>query len=390
MSHDGSWNRFGGSCVMSASKTFSFIAFLALAVLALIGRAGATPTENLGLQVLPAPGPVVVDGKYTDWDLSGSVFASDNVETQRDDYAVWLCAMYDAKNLYILARFQDKTPLNNPGQTIANYGFAGDSLQIRTITHPGTPNQLTCNLTAWRGTSGSDVVNMDYEGERPEIKDAKAEGGQQAFAVSADGKGYTQEIAVPWALLTKDGQPLRAGDSLQMTFEPNFTTPGKGRLSVKDVFKPVPTIDRVFTFMSKGEWGIATLAPKGRLAPRPVRVAGGREFPVTLQNGVPVADWAGLTLPSLAPVLPGFKPITFVLPEDRYVSLNIKNAQGQVVCHLLRGAFYAKGRHTVLWDGLTTPNAHEPGQPVPPGTYAWSALSHGPIGLRTGRHDPKR
>ena len=249
-----------------------------------LSRVQAAPSENIGLQVLPAPGPIVVDGKYDDWDLSGSVFASNDVETQRDDYSVWLCAIYDAKNLYVLARFNDKTPLNNPGQTIANYGFAGDSLQIRTITHPGTGDQLTCNVTAWRGGNGSDVVNMDYEGAKPELKDAKTQGAQQAFTVNADGQGYVQEIAIPWSLLTKDGQPLRTGDQFQMTFEPNFTTPGKGRLSVKDVFKPLPSIDRVFTFMSKNEWGVATLAPKGRLAPRPVRVAGGREFPVRLSE----------------------------------------------------------------------------------------------------------
>ncbi len=355
----------------------------ALVVMALgpVNRVQATPSENIGLQVPPAPGPIVVDGKYTDWDLSGSVFASDNVEAQRDDYAVWLCANYDSKNLYVLARFNDKTPLNNPGQTIANYGFAGDSLQIRTVTHPGTGDQLTCNVTAWRGSSGSDVVNMDYEGAKPELKDAKTQGGQQAFTVNTDGSGYVQEVAIPWSLLTKNGLPLRTGDQFQITFEPNFTTPGKGRLSVKDVFKPLPTIDRVFTFMSKNEWGVATLAPKGRLVPRPVRVAGGREFPVRLQSGVPIADWSSLTAPRLAPTLPGFKPVTFALAQDGYVSLNVKNAQGQVVCHLLRSAFYARGRHTVLWDGLTTPNAHEPGQPVPAGAYTWSALTHGPIGL---------
>ncbi len=359
-----------------------FFFFLGALACALITCVKATPTENIGLQVLPAPAAVIIDGKYNDWDLSGSIFASGDIETQRDDYSVWLSAMYDAKNLYLLARFNDKTPLNNPGQTIANYGFAGDSLQIRTITHSGTNNQLICNMTAWRGENGSDVVNMDYEGAKPEIKDAKTQGGQQAFTVNADGQGYTQEIAIPWGLLTKDGQPLRAGDQLQITFEPNFTTPAKGRLSVKDVFKPLPTIDRVFTFMTKGEWGIAVLATKGRLAPRPVRIADGREFPVKLQNGVPVADWLRLTGPSSAAVLPGFKPITFTLAQDGWVSLNIKNAQGQVVCHLLRGDFFAAGKHTVLWDGLTTPNAHQPGQPVPAGGYTWSALTHGPIGLR--------
>src|SRR4051812_17476101 len=77
--------------------------------------AHATPTENLGLRVVPAPGRIVIDGSYKDWDLSGGIFICDNVETQRNTFSVWLHAMYDADNLYILARWTDSTPLNNPG-----------------------------------------------------------------------------------------------------------------------------------------------------------------------------------------------------------------------------------------------------------------------------------
>ena len=44
--------------------------------------ARATQTENLGIRVLPA-GAVTVDGKADDWDLSGGVFACDDVENQR-------------------------------------------------------------------------------------------------------------------------------------------------------------------------------------------------------------------------------------------------------------------------------------------------------------------
>ena len=113
-------------------------ALLALGVLA--GRLPATPTEHYQLRVLPAPGPVSVDGKTADWDLSGGFFICDDVETQRDKFAVWFHAMYDADYLYLLAHFVDETPLNNPGQTIADYGFAGDSLQLRTLTAPGTPS----------------------------------------------------------------------------------------------------------------------------------------------------------------------------------------------------------------------------------------------------------
>ena len=92
--------------------------FLPLALCSL-GR--ATETENHGLPVLPAPGRMAIDGKTGDWDLSGGVFACNDVENQRDSFAVWLHAMYDAENLYLLAHFMDATPLNNPGQTVADY-----------------------------------------------------------------------------------------------------------------------------------------------------------------------------------------------------------------------------------------------------------------------------
>jgi hypothetical protein len=73
----------------AANPAWSLRTCLALAGLALGSVASATPTENLGIRVLPAPAKVV-------------------------------------------ARFIDETPLNNPGQTIADNGFAGDRLQIRT------------------------------------------------------------------------------------------------------------------------------------------------------------------------------------------------------------------------------------------------------------------
>ena len=43
-----------------------------------------TQTENYGIPVLPAPGKVVIDGRFDDWDLTGGIFACENVEEQRD------------------------------------------------------------------------------------------------------------------------------------------------------------------------------------------------------------------------------------------------------------------------------------------------------------------
>ncbi len=351
-------------------------------LLALAGTTRATPTENTGLRVLPAPGKVIVDGQVADWDLSSGVFACDDVQTQRESMAVWFHAMYDADYLYVLARFIDETPMNNPGQTIADYGFAGDSLQVRTITAPGTSQERGQHFTAWHGRDGLDVIKVEQGKDFKEgvVEDAKkTDGARQAFIKNPDGKGYVQEIAIPWKLLTRDGKPLGAGASLQLTIEPNFTVGIKGRFSIKDIFKPGLTPDRVFTFMSANCWGTATLEPKGGLPPKPVRLADAREFPVSMVQGVPSVDWKALVQSA---EIAGFKPVEFDMPFDGFVSLNIKGPGGEVARQLLTCAPYPKGHHTVKWDGLTTWSWTKPGEAVAPGSYTWSAIAHTGLGLK--------
>ena len=343
--------------------------------------ARATPTESNGIRILPALALMNIDGKTDDWDLSGGIFICDDVQTQRDNLAVWMHAQYDAKNLYLLARFKDQSPLNNPGQTLADFGFQGDSLQWRIVTGVGTQSERGNHFTAWRGVGGTDVITMEggKSFDEPVIKDVKTVGAKQAFNVDADGKGYRQEIAVPWDVLTRDGAAPAAGSPLTITFEPNFTVGINGRLSIKDNFQPGLPVDRVFTFQNWRIWGPGILETKHPVAPQPVRLADGREFPVRMENGVPTINWDGLIKIETAP---GFKPIAFTMPQDGYISLNIKNAQGQVVRQLLNEVFFRKGAHTVNWDGLPTPNLGLSEAPLPAGTYRWSALFHSGIGLQ--------
>ena len=254
---------------------------------ALASVALATETENLGIAVLPAPGKVVVDGKCDDWDLSGGIFICGDVENMRDKFAVWFHAMHDAENLYLLARWTDETPLNNPGQIAGSYGFAGDCLQVRVVTAPGKPQEFGNHFTCWRDRNGEDTifveVGKDFKGGT--IKDAKTRGAKQAFTKNADGKGYVQEIALPWKLLTKDGQAPKPGETIIITVEPNFTIGQSGRLTLKDLFKPGVTPDRVFTFMSSNCWGPATLERQGKIQPRSLRLADAREFKVRMNEG---------------------------------------------------------------------------------------------------------
>ncbi len=354
------------------------------------GLSLATETEHVEFRILPAPGRVVIDGKADDWDLSGSMLICSDVENYRNEYASWQSAMYDAENLYLLSRWIDLTPLNNPGLVGSDMGFQGDCLQVRIITATAgsadakaddvKAGQRTTHVTAWRGRDGRDAVELVYgkQFNEGEIKDAKKQGAQQAFLVNADGKGYVQEIAIPWKLLTRDGRVPKPGQTIIMTYEPNFGTAAKMRITTKDLFRAGVTPDRVFAFMASPCWGVAKLEPAGHIAPMPVRLSDGRTFPVRLEKGVPVVDWKGLYKEDK---LEGFAKITLQMPEDGFVSLIIKNADGQVVRNLLNAKFLTKGPQEVLWDGLTTPSDRKPGEPVPAGNYTWEAIWHKGIGL---------
>ena len=361
----------------------SLIPALSLTILlATAGICQATETEHLGIQVLPAPGAMKLDGRFDDWDLTGGVLACGDTENLRDKLSVWFHMMYDKKGLYFLARWNDATPLNNPGSHRGDYGFAGDCLQVRVVTAPRDPKKLRAShLTCWRDRDGIDVIDVAYglQFDQGNIKDAQTRGAVQEFQKNADGKGYVQEIFMPWALLCRKGVRPKAGDRITVTVEPNFCTKALFRITVKDLFKADVVPDRVFTFMSSACWGAGTLEAKGKVPPRPVRLSDAREFKVTMKDGLPHVDWTGLIQVTR---LLGHKAITFTMPKDGYVSLHVRDADGVVVRQLLSASFRTAGRHTVKWDGLTTPNWRRPGRPVPAGEYTWRAIWHGGLGLR--------
>ena len=305
--------------------------------------------------------------------------------------AVWIHAMYDAENLYVLARWIDETPMSHPGSIAGDQGFAGDCLQLRIILEPEKPDPRSsvggkevCWVTAWRDRDAKDVINVHFPrkpeaGGDKQIADAKTVGGKQAFLADADDKGYVQEIAIPWKTMADGGLMPKAGDRIAFSVEPNFNTSTKFRITLKDIFRPGVTPDRVFTLAAENCWGYGTFAPAGKVEPQQVRLADNREFKVTMQNGVPTVDWTGLFEQKQ---MEGFAKISLDMPEDGYVSLNIKNAAGQVVRHLLTANFLTKGKHELLWDGLTTMSHMKPGEVVPAGDYTWEAIRHGGLGLR--------
>ena len=75
--------------------------FLAFAVFV---AAPCAANVNVGrydsVHIVPAPGPIAVDGDLSDWDTSGEFFTY-RFEEQKDLYAFHGYMMYDKDNLYI-------------------------------------------------------------------------------------------------------------------------------------------------------------------------------------------------------------------------------------------------------------------------------------------------
>ena len=85
-------------------------------VTALCGIAHAEETGmsfNSEISIVPAPGPVTIDGDSKDWDMSAGVW-SYNTPTITDSFSVWTHLMWDDRGVYFLARFADKTHCSMP------------------------------------------------------------------------------------------------------------------------------------------------------------------------------------------------------------------------------------------------------------------------------------
>ena len=214
-----------------------------------------TQTENYGIPVLPVPSKIVIDGRFDDWDLTGGIFACDNVEEQRDRHSAWLHAMYDQDNLYVLARVtgsfrhSDRRP-------------AGSTLRMHMLTAPGTPQQLQPNLTCARDLDGKESITLKFEPPLQSERDPKQMGAEQVFRNDPDGKGYTQEIRIPLKVITSEGVTLGPGSEMRVL----FILPFGWSLDAWDCFMPGVLLERTYWGTRKlDQFGPATFERSGKL-----------------------------------------------------------------------------------------------------------------------------
>ncbi|MFZ2654087.1 MAG: hypothetical protein WAX69_04170 [Victivallales bacterium] len=325
------------------------------AILLLLAFASfAQSTQNVGMKAAPAPGKVVIDGKLDDWDLSGERLMCYDVTSLKDRYSVKSAAMYDSDNFYVSLRWKDPTPMVNfyDPKTEVGQAWKSDCVQLRIKT------DRVAHVDCWYFTGDKKPSMFIYYGafglkppdpDTATLEDAMAAGAKQAFLMDADAKGYTQEIAIPWKLLTRDGHALKAGETMLCGFELLW-----GKDSGRDfpVHRFADNVSEqaksgaIFFWMGPQAWGSVALEQKGHFT-----------LPPQAFNG------AGDEMPS------GPIAIPVKLDKAGFVSIVVDDAQGGRIRNLLREVYLEAGNHEIRWDG-----ADDGGKLVSSSDYSWKGL----------------
>ena len=338
---------------------------------------------------VPTPGPVKIDGRDDDWDLSAGVWSYNSPELV-DTYSIWTHLMWDEKGLYYLARVQDSDPMKNATVGV-DFGrsWQGDAVQLRMIFDDQTAEEHQMHMTAYYSTAEQKPYLIVHHGglkkappydltgpDRPDLLDRfgermEASGGEVVFRAWDNGKGYNIEAFMPWSYLRLNGRGLKPGDAFVFGWEAlwgQMTAPGKApeigythRLAdgVKDA-----SANRIFMFRARTKWGSAVISAKGRLGISEAQ----RELQQSKRAALSDYSTAG-------PI-----PIRYELPASepqsapRDVTLVIENAKGERVRNLF-GQYPRSGTAlTDYWDGLD-----DDGKPVEPGAYTAIIADHAPI-----------
>ncbi|WP_281290924.1 FlgD immunoglobulin-like domain containing protein, partial [Methylacidimicrobium cyclopophantes] len=333
----------------------------ALLLFGLLGVASAQETENHVLVAVPAPGGVRIDGDLGDWDLSGTILACYDLAALRETHSVRVAAMHDPANLYLSFRFRDPTPMENWTNPALDPqgGWRGDAVQVRFQT------DQVVHLTSWYDTERKlPWASLHYgmwEGDPSarDLNDALAKGVRVAFRKDPDGRGYVQEMAIPWGILTKAGKPPEPSFRCGMEF---FWGAPKGRNWPEHRYADLVNAEnphRSFFWESTESWGRVELVRRGNLPP------------------VPAARWKTAIESEAARFrTEGSVPIRYELPADGFATLVIEAQSGKRVRNLIADDPRKGGWNEDYWDGRD-----DQGNPAPPGDYRVRGLCHGPLHL---------
>jgi sugar lactone lactonase YvrE len=329
-------------------------------------------SQNEGIQVLPAPAAgVKVDGDLSEWDWSGriQVFAEYSL---RDRFSAETAAMWDKDALYVAVKWRDNTPMNStvdPKITPGD-GWKADALQLRVNTSDQT-SWMTTWFFSGRGEPVLDITKWKDKGDPRQGFDSNlfigengktrlGEGVELAYKKDADGKGYVQELRIPWSQIYRQPPEITAGNALRIGMEFLWADPS-GKIwpihRYADNMQPGKT-SREFFWTTVANWGNAELVAQGNVTPR-------------------------VYTPSIEKMT-GSVPVKVEIPADaKAFTIVIEDAAGARVRNLIGdgdpeiyGTGVKDGKRTVevLWDGL-----NDDGKPVEPGSYKIRGLTRGAL-----------
>jgi hypothetical protein len=351
-------------------------------------------SNNMGIPVVPKPGPVKIDGDLSDWDWSGRMHSFADWDI-RETHSVETAAMYDAENLYLAFKWRDPSPMLsavNP-EFNPNDGWKSDAVQMRmhtdrnlwiTMWYYTAGKVPVMHFSYWQkddqSKAGQDIVVLHGGPGETELGQGPSTGSgpsaastgsgpsaastgsgpsaAMAYRVGEDKKSFVQEVRIPWKLLYRTSPKVAPDMLFKLGLEflwGDDVDGSKPTHRYADNLQPGAT-SREFFWTATRAWGDAKLVPQGHI---PVR-----------QYAVAKAS------------LPGTIPLKLSVPEKAtHVTVVIENAQGRRVRNLLGDADPAEygsaikdGQRQleVLWDGLD-----DTGKLVPVGTYSVRGLTRG-------------
>jgi hypothetical protein len=327
----------------------------------------AQQTNNYELRALPAPGKVTIDGKLTDWDLSGRILICYDLSHLLQTHSVKVAAMYDRNYLYLAFHFKDPTPMVNQIDPLTNPadGWKADAVQVRILAN-GRP----MHITAWYYTNRKEPAMSIHYGmwvpkttDFRDLNNALSAGAKEAFRKDPDGKGYVQEIAIPWKLITPVRNPEHAGESMSMGIEAFWGTPA-GTVwpehRYADMINP-QSPQREFFWENASAWGKLIFLSHGHVSPSP-----------SIHQVTDIQRWERIRYNTSGTVA-----IRYRLPKAESVTLVVDKPDGVRVKNLISDYPRKAGWNTEYWDGTG-----DNGRLMPPGKYIVRGLRHGALHLK--------
>ncbi|MGE9290004.1 MAG: hypothetical protein ACQKBT_03380 [Puniceicoccales bacterium] len=323
-------------------------------------------SRNRGMQAVPSPGAVQIDGSLDDWNLSGQITSFADYDL-REKYSVQTALMWDEDYLYVSFQWKDDTPMFNMLDPTfdASVGWKSDSFAMRIAT------DKTFWITGWNFTPKNQPViylqtwnNPDKlrgHGAEPETLAAEpggttvGRGIETAYRETED--GFINEMKVPWEIMFEDKPEIKDGLTLRIGYEFIWGDPtGKTWPDHRYADNLQPGVDKVqFFWYAKDDWGDVTLTSETDLPKRQYRPEGSK-----LNGPVEIA----LPIPTDA--------THFTVVIDDQNGVRVRN-----LCADLNPADYASGEKDgnyqvqIRWDGRD-----DYGQILPTGTYQVRGLYH--------------